>query len=264
MPISERSLHPYIKGLIEEYGKLTVTDLNALLRQVLILDAADLTPLKGRKDDKFSQITRNLVSHSKKKISSINGYIIDKRDKPAIFYAISSDKYQEKDNEKRIISNEEIKIRQEKRVLFNSRKIDYISLNRERTQLGYLGEQFALEWERDRLRKLDVKFDVNDEVIHFSQRYGDGAGYDILSRYDSNYVPLYIEVKTTRKGLNEPFFMSVNEKLFMELYDNVLIYRVFNFDKDLNIGEIEIINKKDLDDKYIFNPITFKVSLKNV
>lgn len=93
---------------------------------------------------------------------------------------------------------------------------------------------------------MGVPFDVLDEVIHFSQKYGDGAGYDILSRIDGNYVRLYIEVKTTKKGLEEPFFMSANEKAFMELYDNVEIYRVYNFNKELNIGEIEIISKRDL------------------
>jgi hypothetical protein len=55
MAISESSLHPYIKGLVEENGKLTVTELNKMLREILTLDSDDLTILSGRKDDKFSQ-----------------------------------------------------------------------------------------------------------------------------------------------------------------------------------------------------------------
>lgn len=262
MPISERALHPYIKGLVEEYGELTVTDLDIYLRGILDLDATDLTPLKGRRDDKFSQIIRNLVSHAPEGISSYNGYIIDKQVKPAKFYAISATKFNSTNIKERIITTEEIEVRKERKRKFNAKKIDFNSLNRERTELGNLGEQFALEWERNRLRDLNVPFDVLDEIIHFSQRYGDGAGYDILSRVDTSYEPMYIEVKTTKKGLEEPFFMSANEKAFMDSYENVKIYRVYNFDKELNIGEIEVITKGDLDSKYNFDAVTYKVTLK--
>lgn len=261
MPISERALHPYIKGLVEEYGELTTTDLNEYLREILELDETDLELLDGRNDDKFSQIIRNLVSHAPEGVSSRNGYIVDKRNKPAKFYAIGSDKYGLSENVDRIISPNEVTERKNKKRLFNARKVDFNALNRERSEIGTLGEQFALEWERSRLRDIGVPFDVLDEVIHFSQKYGDGSGYDILSRVDENYVPLYIEVKTTKKGLNEPFFMSANEKAFMELYDNVKIYRVYNFNIERNIGEIEILDKGDLDTKYKFDPVTFKVSL---
>ena len=78
MSISESSLHPYIKGFVEEYGKLTVTDLIKYLREVLDLSKDDLEPLAGRSDDKFSQKVRNLVSHSPEGISEKNGYIINK------------------------------------------------------------------------------------------------------------------------------------------------------------------------------------------
>lgn len=262
MPISERALHPYIKGLVEEYGVLTTTDLNGYLREILDLDETDLELLDGRSDDKFSQIIRNLVSHAPEGISSKNGYIVDKREKPAKFYAISSERFSREAQEERIISSAEIIERKERKRLFNARKVDYLTLNRDRSELGTLGEQFALEWERSRLRDLDVPFDVLDEVIHFSQKYGDGSGYDILSRVDEHYVPLYIEVKTTRRGLDEPFFMSANEKAFMEIYENVRIYRVYNFDKDSNIGEIEILGVNDLNERYQFDPITFRVSLR--
>lgn len=262
MPVSERALHPYIKGLVEEYGELTTTDLNRYLRDILDLDETDLELLDGRSDDKFSQIIRNLVSHAPEGISSRNGYIVDKREKPAKFYAISSEGFRRETPEERIISSTEIIDRKERKRLFNARKVDYLTLNRERSELGTLGEQFALEWERSRLRDLQVPFDVLDEVIHFSQKYGDGSGYDILSRFDENYVPLYIEVKTTKRGLEEPFFMSANEKVFMEIYDNVRIYRVYNFDKDSNIGEIEVLSIYDLNERYQFDPITFKVSLR--
>ena len=260
MAISESILHPYIKGLVEENGKLTVTELNKLLRDILTLDSDDLTLLSGRNDDKFSQIVRNVVAHAPEGISSKYGYIIDKSRKPAVFYA--------KEQNTNVVLNdkitpEKIKKRKEKRKRFTARKVDFKSLNNEHSALGDSGEIFALEWERNRLRELSVSFDVSEEVIHFSRKYGDGAGYDILSRNDNNYELRYIEVKTTKGDLNTPFYMSENERAFIEIYqENTVIYRVYNYDQDTNIGEIKIITYNDLISNYTFNPITYKVTKK--
>lgn len=261
MPISENSLHPYIKGLVEEYGVLTVTDLKNYLRDILTLDSDDLTILNNRNDDKFSQIVRNIVSHAPEGVSSKNGYIIDKSKRPTTFYAkINVDS----DIKKSIITQEIIKERQKRKRTFSARKVDFKSLNNEHSALGDAGEIFALEWERNRLKDLNVSFDLLEEVIHFSRKYGDGAGYDILSRKDNNFDLLYIEVKTTKGGLDTPFYMSENEKSFMEIYkDNTLIYRVYNYDKDTNMGEIEVIDYNKLTQHYDFNPITYKVTKKS-
>ena len=260
MAISESSLHPYIKGLVEENGKLTVTELNKLLREILYLDADDLTLLSGRKDDKFSQIVRNVVAHAPEGISSKNGYIIDKTKKPAVFYA---KEMISEDTTKSIISADKIKERREKKRRFTARKVDFKTINNENSALGDAGEVFALDWERNRLKDLNVSFNILDEVIHFSRKFGDGAGYDILSRKDNSYELLYIEVKTTKGGLDTPFYMSENEKNFMEIYkENTLIYRVYNYDKDTNVGEIEIITHDKLVAQYDFNPITYKVTKK--
>ena len=255
MAISESSLHPYIKGLVEENGKLTVTELNHLLREILTLDSDDLTILSGRKDDKFSQIVRNVVAHAPDGISCRNGYIIDKTKKPAVFYAKES-----KDSSSRL-SSEQIRERKAKRKRFVARRVDFNALNVEHSALGDAGEVFALEWERNRLKELGVTFDVLEEVIHFSRRYGDGSGYDILSRNGDEYALRYIEVKTTKGGLDTPFFMSANEKLFMEIYkENTFIYRVYNYNKETNVGEVAIISYSELLTNYEFNPVTFKVS----
>ena len=49
----------------------------------------------------------------------------------------------------------------------------------------------------------------------------------------------------------------------MEIYkENTLIYRVYNYDKDTNVGEIEIITYDKLVANYDFNPITYKVTKK--
>ncbi len=260
MPISESSLHPYIKGLVEENGQLTVTELNKLLRDILTLDSDDLTILSGRNDDKFSQIVRNVVAHAPDGISCRNGYIIDKTGKPAKFCA------KEKNVDElssAIISDQSIRERKEKRRRFTARKVNYNVLNSERSELGNAGERYALEWEQNRLKELNVKYDILDEVIHFSRKYGDGAGYDILSRKGKEYDLLYIEVKTTAGGLDVPFYMSENEKAFMDIYrSNTQIYRVYNYNVDINVGEIEIITFDDLMRDYDFNPISYRVTKK--
>lgn len=260
MAISESSLHPYIKGLVEENGKLTVTDLNKLLRDILTLDSKDLEILSGRNDDKFSQIVRNVVAHAPEGISSQNGYIIDKTKRPAVFYARETDT---SDISKSQITKKTINDRKEKRRKFIARRVDFNSINHENFALGDAGEIFALEWERKRLQDLGVTFNILDEVIHFSRKYGDGSGYDILSRKNNDYDLLYIEVKTTKGNLNTPFYMSENEKAFMDIYQaNTLIYRVYNYDIETNVGEVEIITQNDLENNYIFNPITYRVTKK--
>ena len=260
MAVSENSLHPYIKGLVEENGKLTVTELNRLLREILTLDNTDLTILSGRNDDKFSQIVRNVVAHAPEGVSSRNGYILDKTRKPAVFYAKIKDS---NEFEESLIKEETIIVRQEKKRKFIARKVDFKIVNEEHTTLGILGEVFALDWERNRLRVLGVSFNSLDEVIHFSSRFGDGAGYDLLSRKDNDFELLYIEVKTTKGNLDTPFYMSENEKVFMEIYkENTLVYRVYNYNQETNVGEIEIINYDDLIKNYDFNPITYKVTKK--
>lgn len=260
MAISESSLHPYIKGLVEENGKLTVTELNKLLREILTLDTDDLTILSGRKDDKFSQIVRNVVAHAPEGISSKNGYIIDKTKKPAVFYAKITTSY---DVVTAIIPATKIKERREKKRKFAARKVDFKTINHENSALGDAGEVFALEWERRRLKDLNVTFDVFDEVVHFSRKFGDGAGYDILSRKDNDYELRYIEVKTTKGGLDTPFYMSENEKAFMEIYqDSAVIYRVYNYHQETNVGEVEIITYQRLVENFDFNPITYKVTRK--
>ena len=257
MAVSERSLDPYIKGLVEENGALTVTELNELLRGILVLDAQDLTILAGRNDDKFSQIVRNVVAHAPEGVSCRHGYIIDKTRKPAVFYA----KARESENAaEAVVSEEDIRERREKHRRVAARKVNFAEVNEGRSALGKAGESFAAEWERRRLRELGVTFDVSEEVVHVYSRYGDGAGYDILSRRDGDFGLLYIEVKTTKGGADTPFYLSENERAFLEIYsENAVIYRVYDFDPETNVGEVRVITYEELAEGYAFAPVSYRV-----
>lgn len=90
---------------------------------------------------------------------------------------------------------------------------------------------------------------------------GDGFGYDILSLNELD-EPIYIEVKTTVKSEDTPFFMSKNEKSFFEQNTNAWLYRVYDFNLDSRHGKIKMISSQELLENYNFDPITFMVSKK--
>ena len=195
------------------------------------------------------------MSHSGKgDIVDKHGFIIDKTQKPAKVYA--------KNINNGIIDDVEIKIRKSKKRKYNARKVDFEKINEENTVLGDAGGRFALDWERKRLKKLGVAFNVLDEVIHVSKRYGDGCGYDILSK-NIDGSPRFIVVKTTKNKSDTPFCMSQNGKSFMEEYrENAVVYRLYNFIYDRNIAKVLMVTQDDLEHNYCSDPLTFKVIKK--
>lgn len=65
--IKEKDLIKPVLRLIathsDDYGGLDVTRIDMLLRKAMKLSEEDKQILQGRKDDRFSQVVRNLVSH---------------------------------------------------------------------------------------------------------------------------------------------------------------------------------------------------------
>lgn len=263
MAYRERDIRPYVKLIVEEEGEITTTDLNIRLREILPLGEDDKEILEGRNDDRFSQIVRNLVRYQADENNLIDrhGYIIDKSTRPATFYAKDYTKSKTKK-----ISEQEIKTRKQKRKKYVAKKIDFEKRYEENRILGDAGERYIYDYEIERLRDLKLSIDVFEEVIHTSKVFGDGAGYDILSKQEKNgeLYNLYIEVKTTKGDLNTPFFISINELRFMEDYEKeARIYRVYNFDYDTNVGEVEVIDYKTLMNEYNIDPISYRVTPKN-
>jgi len=108
---------------------------------------------------------------------------------------------------------------------------NYLERESSNRSLGLAGEEFVLEFERQRVGRFgDGSF--ADRVEHVSQTQGDGAGFDIRS-FDSTGGDLFIEVKTTRYGKHTPFYISSNELAFSrERRDSYGLYRVFEFRVD--------------------------------
>lgn len=140
---------------------------------------------------------------------------------------------------------------------FISRKgIDYSLRDKLSRELGSKGELWAINYERERLLKQGLTF----EIRHTSVLDGDGLGYDILSVEDDNVTPRYIEVKTTTGGIEQPLFFTNTELDFSKIKkDHYYLYRVYNFkrvDQQANIliikGSLEELNAV---------PVNYKASI---
>lgn len=263
MAYREKDIRPYVKLIVEEEGKITTTDLNIRLREILPLGEDDKEILEGRSDDRFSQIVRNLVRYQTDENNLIDshGYIIDKSTRPATFYAKDYNQ-----SEPKKISEQEIKRRKRNREKYIPKKIDFKKVEEENRKLGDAGEIYIYNYEIERLRDLNLSIDVLEEVIHISKTLGDGAGFDILSKQEENgYIfNLNIEVKTTKGDLNTPFFISTNELNFMKDHEKeARIYRVYNFDCDTNVGDVKVIDYETLMNEYNIYPTSYRVTPKS-
>ncbi|WP_273752779.1 MrcB family domain-containing protein [Leuconostoc mesenteroides] len=116
------------------------------------------------------------------------------------------------------------------------RKIDYDTLQKQNSMIGFLGEKIVLKYEKNRLNNDP---DLSQRIEHVSQTKGDGLGYDILS-FDNQGNEIFIEVKTTTQGKNTPFYMSSNEVSFANKHpDNYFLYRVYNFSNLVEMNNVE-------------------------
>ena len=109
-------------------------------------------------------------------------------------------------------------------------RIDYLAREASNRSLGAAGEEFVLNYEAARLLYAG-KDALAERIEQVSDTVGDSAGYDIRS-YNSDGSDRFIEVKTTRYGINTPFFLTANELSFSDQHrDRYYLYRPFEFRK---------------------------------
>lgn len=134
---------------------------------------------------------------------------------------------------KSLVEAPEPHIRQEKPTVLQqrpARRIDYLAREAANQSLGAAGEEFVLNYEAARLLHAG-KDALADRIEQVSATVGDSAGYDIRS-YDVDGTDRFIEVKTTRYGINTPFFLTTNELWFSDRNrDRYHLYRPFKFRK---------------------------------
>lgn len=135
--------------------------------------------------------------------------------------------------------------------------IDYAKQDELFRDLGKKGEMWVVNYEKERLGKLGIKYNVR----HASYLDGDGLGYDVLSVEDDGITPRLIEVKTTTGGVDRPLFFSKKE-LERSLNDaeHFYLYRVYNF-KDVKQPADVIIIEGSLE-KLNATPISYEVIIK--
>ncbi|KAD3515011.1 DUF3883 domain-containing protein [Arthrobacter yangruifuii] len=109
-------------------------------------------------------------------------------------------------------------------------RIDFPRVEAMKRALGLAGEESTVEFEQLRLHAAGRK-DLAKKVQHVSLSEGDGLGYDIRS-FNTDGSSRFIEVKTTRRSKEWPFFVSRNELRFSrEEPTNYYLYRLFQFGK---------------------------------
>lgn len=107
-------------------------------------------------------------------------------------------------------------------------KANYIEREARNRSLGHAGELFVLNYERARLIALG-KESLAGKIEHTSQVRGDHEGFDILS-FDETGGEKFIEVKTTKYGIDTPFFVTRNEVATSDRRAvGYHVYRLFGF-----------------------------------
>lgn len=134
--------------------------------------------------------------------------------------------------------------------------VDYDGRNKRAKLLGDIGENIVLELEKKKIGQTAFKHKSPD-IMKVKDLYG----FDIFS-FDEYGNPIRIEVKTTTRGIDEPFYMSRNEKMVCEDSDtNYFIYRIYNLDitKMPPAYDLKSFNVKD--ETMTFKAIQYEVSL---
>jgi hypothetical protein len=142
-----------------------------------------------------------------------------------------------------------LKIGKQSEDLLKAGFVDFEDLYDKNNELGKLGEYLVVEHEKNNLISLGRK-DLADQVSATRDTIGNTAKYDVKSYFEDGRVK-YIEVKTTKADISNPFYISESEVKFSEKYsENYFIYRVYEYDLILNSGKIFIlkgsINRENL------------------
>ena len=138
------------------------------------------------------------------------------------------------------------------------RRIDYARREASNRSLGRQGEEFVLTWEMERLRR-NGRNDLARKVEWVSEVQGDGLGFDIASFDVQTAEAISIEVKTTRGGQYNPFFVTRNEaEVSEELRESYRLYRLYRFAIEPRL----FIVPGPLDASLILEPYTYRASLR--
>ncbi len=110
-------------------------------------------------------------------------------------------------------------------------KRNYLEIEQRNRATGDAGEQLVFDYEKWRLSNLGFS-KLAKQIVWVSKEEGDGAGYDILSK-NINGSNIYIEVKSTKSGIDTPIFFSKKENEFSKIKNSdFYLYRVFDLKRE--------------------------------
>jgi len=113
----------------------------------------------------------------------------------------------------------------------SARQLDFVQLEATNRELGLAGEMAVVDWEKSRLAQ-EGRPDLSAAVEHVSVTRGDGLGFDVLS-FDHEGNERLIEVKTTRRDAQWPFYVSRNEvDVSKTEADRFRLFRLHDFQRD--------------------------------
>lgn len=134
---------------------------------------------------------------------------------------------------------------------FQGIEIDWEEQNRIFADIGKLGEELVIEYERRKLKEAK-KENYADDV----KKVDDGDGYDIFSR-NMDGGEKKIEVKTTTGNSDKDFPISLQEIKFSEINPTTYsLYRVFNLNKAKRVAEFHEY-KGNLNEHFLFEGAQF-------
>ena len=134
--------------------------------------------------------------------------------------------------------------------------LNYIELEKRRQEIGEKGEQYVYEQEVFRLKKSGSEY---ANKVSRKPSKDPKNGYDIDS-FTETGEKIYIEVKSTAGSVDEPFYMTANEReKAKQIKENGGIYQIHRV---YNIGrEIQVVIYDDL--KLLrFEEILYRVEVK--
>jgi hypothetical protein len=131
-------------------------------------------------------------------------------------------------------------------------KFDPAERDARNRELGKAGEQFVVEFERDRLRRAG-RDDLADNVRWVADLDGDGYGYDVRT-FEPDGEERLLEVKTTCGHERTPFWLTRREVDVAEQRSDIYrIRRVFHFRNNAQMFQIA----PPLNDVLVMSPSTY-------
>ncbi len=140
---------------------------------------------------------------------------------------------------------------------FKGAEIDWEKHNKELIEIGRIGEELVIEYEKKLL--IDAK---KPEYVKEVKKVDDGCGYDIISCHP-NGLKKKIEVKSTTRGPETPFPISITEVAFSEQHSaEYTLYRVFNLNTVNKVAEFHEF-AGNLKDHFLLESIHFNAFKKS-